>query len=69
MNHANKNSFDLDDECAVIRHRLLVQPMPDYEPCAVDFQFPIWIMLSALAMAFALLAWRLPILLQIGVVV
>ena len=71
MDLSEMNSFDLDDACREAcqraRNRIYLEPMPVYEPRAADFDVPLWAMLGVLTLAVALLAWRLPVLLQIGV--
>jgi len=67
------NSFDLDAECRAAceraRSRIVLAPMPVYEPRREDFDFPIWMMLAALVFAISLVFWRMPELLAIGAAV
>ena len=67
------NSFELDDACRAAceraRSRIVLAPMPVYEPRREDFAFPVWLMAGMLSAALLLLAWRLPEILLIGVAV
>ena len=75
MNSAQMNSFDLDAECRLAakraadraRQRIHIAPLPT--PRRNDFDGALWAMTAALTFAVALLAWRLPELLLIGVAV
>ena len=71
MTQSTLNSFDLDAECRAAceraRGRIHIAPLPVYEPQRADFDLPLWLLTGALALAIALVGWRLPELLQIGV--
>ncbi len=58
------NSFDLDDACREACHRarsrVVLAPLPAYEPIRKDFDAPIWFMAAWLVLAIGLLAWRMP---------
>ncbi len=64
MSHPAMNSFELDDACRAAceraRRRIVLAPMPVYEPRRADFDVPLWFMATWLVLAIGLLAWRMP---------
>lgn len=69
----NMNSFELDaacrEACHRARSRIVLAPLPAYEPIRKDFDVPLWFMAAWLVLAIGLLAWRMPEILLIGAAV
>ncbi len=64
MDSTSMNSFELDEACRAAcersRSRIVLAPMPVYEPHRADFDVPLWFMAAWLVLAIGMLAWRMP---------
>lgn len=64
MDATKMNSFELDAACRAAceraRKRIVIAPLPAYEPARADFNAPLWFMAAWLVLAIGLAAWRMP---------